>query len=47
MDLSDMWNIAYVKEIKNNNFFIEKQQSFIKSYIFNIKCTNFNTNLLF
>jgi hypothetical protein len=40
-------NIAHVKETKYSNFLLKNNNYLIKSYIFKIKCTSFNTNLLF
>jgi hypothetical protein len=47
MGLSIMCNIAHVMKIKSSNFLLENKNYLLKYYIFNIKCTNFNTNLLF
>jgi hypothetical protein len=43
-----MCNIEHVKSTKSSNFFIKNNNNLLKTYsIFNIKCTSFNTNLLF
>jgi len=48
MSLSDICNIVHVKAIKSVNFLLKNNKYLLKSYtILNIKCTNFNTNLLF
>jgi len=38
--------LQMLKQLTIVNFF-GKQQLFIQKFIFNIKCTNFNTKLLF
>jgi len=46
-DLSKVCKLAYVRTIKSNNFLLKNNNYIIKSYIFKIKYTSFNTNLLF
>jgi hypothetical protein len=43
-----MCNIAYVKVINSssNYLLLKNNNNLLKYYIFNIKCTSFNTNLL-
>jgi hypothetical protein len=47
MGLSNMCNIAHVKGTKNNNFLLKNSNHLLLNYIFNIKCTSSNTNVLF
>jgi len=45
--LSNIYVILHLlKQLKITIFFIEKQQLFIKNYIFNIKCISYNAKLL-
>jgi len=45
--LSNMCNIAHVKETKNSKFLLKNNNYLLKNYILNTKCTNSNTKLLF
>jgi len=42
-----MYNNAHVKETKSSNFLSKINNYLLKSYIFKLKCTNYNKNLLF
>ena len=42
--LSKICNIAHVKTTNNSDFFLKNNNYEFRSFIFNIKCTNFNTN---
>jgi len=44
--LSNMCNIAHVKETKISNFLLKNYNYLIKNYIFNIKRSSSNANLL-
>jgi len=46
MGLSNMCNIALVKGTKSSNISLKNHNYLLKSYIFNTKCSSFNTNLL-
>ena len=41
-----MCNIAHIKETKISNFLLKKYNYLIKNYIFNIKRSSSNANLL-
>jgi hypothetical protein len=45
--LSNMCNIAHVKVIKSSKYLMKNNNYLLKNYIFNIKCTSSNENLLF
>jgi hypothetical protein len=45
--LSNMCNIAHVKVTKNGNFLLKNNNYLLKIYLFNMKYTSFNTDLLF
>jgi hypothetical protein len=47
MDLCNICNIAHTKVIKSDNFLLKNNNNLLKMYSFNVKHTNFNTNLLF
>jgi hypothetical protein len=48
LDLCNIYNIAHIKSTKSSNLFLlENNNYLLKSCTFNIKCSSFNTNLLF